>query len=75
MVSHDANSIDSTPVDHSSKILLLAEHADVVGIDEAQFFNKKDKPNLVEVSLKLKNKGIRVIINGLDMDYNGKPFG
>ena len=71
VVSHDANSIDSTPVDHSSKILLLAEHADVVGIDEAQFFDEE----VIRVAEKLAMNGKRVIVAGLDMDYLGKPFG
>ena len=71
VVSHDANSIDSSPVDHSSKILLLAEHADVVGIDEAQFFDNE----IIYVCETLAQKGVRVIVAGLDMDYLGKPFG
>lgn len=71
VVSHDANSIDSTPVDHSSKILLLAENAEVVGIDEAQFFDEE----MVKVAEALAMQGKRVIVAGLDMDYLGKPFG
>lgn len=71
VVSHDANSIHSTPVDHSSKILLLAENAEVVGIDEAQFFDD----GILEVCEVLVMKGKRVIVAGLDMDYLGKPFG
>jgi thymidine kinase len=71
VVSHDANSIDSNPVDHSSKILLLAEHADVVGIDEAQFFDE----DVIRVAEQLAMQGKRVIVAGLDMDYLGKPFG
>jgi thymidine kinase len=71
VVSHDANSIDSTPVDHSSKILLLAENAEVVGIDEAQFFDEE----VVKVAEALAMQGKRVIVAGLDMDYLGKPFG
>lgn len=71
VVSHDANSIHSTPVDSSANILLLANEVDVVGIDEAQFFDE----GLTNVCIELANSGIRVIIAGLDMDYKGKPFG
>lgn len=71
VVSHDKNTIRSTPVDNSSTILLYAEEADVVGIDEAQFFDH----GLIEVAAKLANRGIRVIIAGLDMDFKGQPFG
>jgi len=71
VVSHDLNSIQSTPVDHSSSILLLAPDVEVVGIDEAQFFDD----NLPEVCNTLANKGIRVIVAGLDMDFMAKPFG
>ncbi len=71
VVSHDLNSIQSTPVDHSSTILLYGSNTQVVGIDEAQFFDDE----LPDVCVKLANKGIRVIIAGLDMDYKGKPFG
>lgn len=71
VVSHDANSIHSTAVPSSSNILILANDVDVVGIDEAQFFDD----GLVEVCTILANSGIRVIIAGLDMDYTGKPFG
>ncbi len=71
VVSHDKNSITSTPVPNSLQILLLANEVDVVGIDEAQFFDSE----LPDVCTKLANKGIRVIIAGLDMDYLGKPFG
>ena len=71
VVSHDANSVQSTPVDHSSKILLLAENAEVVGIDEAQFFDE----GIIEVCEALVMQGKRVIVAGLDMDYLGKPFG
>jgi len=71
VVSHDKNSIMSTPVSHSENILLLADGVDVVGIDEAQFFDME----LVSVCEKLANKGTRVIIAGLDMDFKGKPFG
>ena len=71
VVSHDANSILATPVDHSTKILELVDGISVVGIDEAQFFDHE----LIEVCEKLALRGIRVIIAGLDMDYKGKPFG
>ena len=71
VVSHDANAIQSTPVPNSSNILILADDVDVVGIDEAQFFDM----GLVDVCNQLANSGIRVIIAGLDMDYRGRPFG
>ncbi len=71
VVSHDENSIRSTPVNSSSNILLLTGDVDVVGIDEAQFFDH----NLVEVCQQLANQGIRVIVAGLDMDFKGIPFG
>ncbi|MFA6277855.1 MAG: thymidine kinase [Pedobacter sp.] len=71
VVSHDLNSIQSTPVDSSSAILLLGANTQVVGIDEAQFFDE----DLPEACNKLALKGIRVIIAGLDMDFLGKPFG
>lgn len=71
VVSHDQHAIQSTPVDSSSSILLLSSDADVVGIDEAQFFDD----GLVKVCNELANKGVRVIIAGLDMDFQGKPFG
>ncbi|MFT3824923.1 MAG: thymidine kinase [Chitinophagaceae bacterium] len=71
IVSHDTNAIMSTPIDNSQTILLLASDVDVVGIDEAQFFDDQ----LPEVCDQLAFKGIRVIIAGLDMDYTGKPFG
>ena len=71
IVSHDDNAIHSTPIDHSQKILLMAQDADVIGIDEAQFFDDQ----LPDVCDELATKGIRVIIAGLDMDYTGKPFG
>ncbi|MDD2381530.1 MAG: thymidine kinase [Mariniphaga sp.] len=71
LVSHDENAIRSTPVDNSSNILLLSGDVEVVGIDEAQFFDK----NLVDVVVKLANMGIRVIVAGLDMDFKGVPFG
>lgn len=71
VVSHDETSIRSTPVESSGNILLLTGNVDVVGIDEAQFFDN----NLVNVCNQLANNGIRVIVAGLDMDYLGKPFG
>jgi thymidine kinase len=71
VVSHDANAIISTPVPSSSHILLLANDVDVIGIDEAQFFDTE----LTNVCNHLASIGIRVIVAGLDMDYLGKPFG
>ena len=71
VVSHDHNSITSTPVDTSASILLLAGDVDVVGIDEAQFLDD----GLVDVCTQLADRGVRVIIAGLDMDFQGKPFG
>ena len=71
VVSHDENSIQSTPVSNSANILLLSGNVDVIGIDEAQFFDK----GLVDVVTKLANMGIRVIVAGLDMDFKGIPFG
>lgn len=71
VVSHDENSIQSTPVESAQNILLLSSDVDVVGIDEAQFFDL----GLVEVCNKLANSGLRVIVAGLDMDFRGKPFG
>lgn len=71
IVSHDTNIIQSTPIDNSQKILLMAHDADVIGIDEAQFFDV----GLPEVCDQLAYKGIRVIVAGLDMDFTGKPFG
>ena len=71
VVSHDSNSVASTPVESSQSILLMATEADVVGIDEAQFFDK----GLVEVCNTLANRGKRIIIAGLDMDFKGVPFG
>ena len=71
VVSHDENSIRSSPVENSSNILLLSGDAEVIGIDEAQFFDR----GLVEVVMKLANLGIRVIVAGLDMDFKGIPFG
>lgn len=71
VVSHDSNRIRSTPVTNSNNILLLASDVQVIGIDEAQFFDDE----LPEVCAKLAANGSRVIIAGLDMDYMGKPFG
>ncbi len=71
VVSHDENAIMSTPVDSPRTILLLATDVEVVGIDEAQFFDD----GLVEVCNVLANRGIRVIVAGLDMDFRGNPFG
>jgi thymidine kinase len=71
VVSHDANAILATPIDHSSKLLNHTEGVNVIGIDEAQFFDE----GLTEVCQKLALKGIRIIIAGLDMDYRGVPFG
>ncbi len=71
IVSHDTNFINSTPVENSQTILLLAHDVDVVGIDEAQFFDAE----IGNVCEQLALRGIRVIIAGLDMDYTGKPFG
>lgn len=71
VVSHDKNSIQSTPVESSESILLLGANTQVVGIDEAQFFDS----NLPDVCNKLAEQGIRVIVAGLDMDFSGKPFG
>ena len=71
VVSHDQNHILSTPIDSSASILLLASDIDVVGIDEAQFLDM----GLVDVCNELANRGVRVIVAGLDMDYKGVPFG
>jgi thymidine kinase len=71
VVSHDDKSIVSTPVDNASAILLLAGNVDVVGIDEAQFFDH----SVIEVCNTLADNGVRVVIAGLDMDFMGKPFG
>ncbi len=71
VISHDDNVIMSTPVSASGNILLLAADVDVVGIDEAQFFDS----NLVDVCNELASSGVRVIVAGLDMDFRGKPFG
>lgn len=71
VVSHEGNSIMSTPVDTSTNILLLAQGSDVVGIDEAQFLDD----HIVEVCNTLAGMGIRVIVAGLDLDFKGQPFG
>ncbi len=71
VVSHDANEIHSTPVPSSSNIPILANNVDVVGIDEAQFFDD----GLVAICNQLANSGVRVIVAGLDMDFKGVPFG
>ena len=71
VVSHDENAILSQPVQHSQNILLLAQRVDVVGIDEAQFFDN----GIVNVCEQLALGGTRVIMAGLDMDFTGKPFG
>lgn len=71
VVSHDSNAIHSTPVSNSANILLLASDVDVVGIDEAQFFDT----GLIDVCNTLASNGVRVLVAGLDMDFRGKPFG
>lgn len=71
VVSHDEKSIVSTPVDHPSSILLLSGDAEVIGIDEAQFFDE----SLPGVCSQLADRGVRVIVAGLDMDFMGNPFG
>src|ERR1700753_2933439 len=71
LVSHNANSIPSTPVENASSILLLGSDVHVIGVDEAQFFDEE----LPDVCNILANKGIRVIVAGLDMDFKGRPFG
>ncbi|MET0391720.1 MAG: thymidine kinase [Chitinophagaceae bacterium] len=71
IVSHDTNAILSTPIDNSQKILLMAQDVDVIGVDEAQFFDDQ----LPSVCDELAYRGIRVIVAGLDMDFTGKPFG
>ncbi len=71
IISHDTNMIHSTPVDNSQKILLMAQDVDVIGIDEAQFFDD-ELPNVCD---QLAYNGLRVIVAGLDMDFTGKPFG
>ena len=71
VVSHEGRELSSTPVPSSANILLLANDVEVVGIDEAQFFDNE----LPNVCSQLANRGIRVIVAGLDLDYSGKPFG
>jgi thymidine kinase len=71
VVSHDSNEIRSTPVPAAANIPILADGCDVVGIDEAQFFDDE----IISVCNDLANKGIRVIVAGLDMDFKGNPFG
>lgn len=71
VVSHDSNSIRCTPVDSAYNIPLMASDVQVVGIDEAQFFDE----GIVEVCRELANSGVRVIVAGLDMDFMGNPFG
>jgi thymidine kinase len=71
VVSHDDKSIHSTPVDNASSILLLTGDVDVVGIDEAQFFDN----SIIEVCNTLADNGIRIVVAGLDMDFQGNPFG
>ena len=71
VTSHDANQIVSTPVPAAANIVLLADGCDVVGIDEAQFFDDE----IVKVCNDLANRGVRVIVAGLDMDFKGNPFG
>ena len=71
VTSHDQNQIRSTPVPAAANIPILASDCDVVGIDEAQFFDSE----IVQVCNDLANRGIRVIVAGLDMDFKGNPFG
>jgi thymidine kinase len=71
IVSHDTTAIHSTPIDNSQKILLMSQGVDVIGIDEAQFFDDQ-LPNVCD---ELAYRGIRVIVAGLDMDFQGNPFG
>ena len=71
VVSHEGTSILSTPVDSSASILHMGQESDVVGIDEAQFFDE----HIVEVCNELASMGIRVIVAGLDLDFKGQPFG
>lgn len=71
VVSHDQHAIPSTPVSSSDSILLLSSDIDVVGIDEAQFFDM----HITDVCNELANRGVRVIVAGLDMDFKGVPFG
>ena len=71
IISHDQNQIQSTSVPAAANIPILADGCDVVGIDEAQFFDNE----IIQVCNRLANSGIRVIVAGLDMDYQGNPFG
>ena len=71
VMSHDSNEIQSTPVPAAANIPILADNCDVVGIDEAQFFDDET----VKVCNDLANRGVRVIVAGLDMDFKGNPFG
>ena len=71
VTSHDKNQIRSTPVPAAANIPLYSDQCDVVGIDEAQFFDQE----IVKVCNDLANRGIRVIVAGLDMDFKGNPFG
>jgi len=71
IISHDTNAISSTPINNSQRILLLGQGVDVIGIDEAQFFDDE----IANVCDELAFRGVRVIAAGLDMDYTGKPFG
>ena len=71
VVSHNQNKIRSTAVENPNEILLLGSNCDVVGIDEAQFFDE----SIVDIANQLANNGIRVVIAGLDMDFLGRPFG
>ncbi len=70
IVSHNTQSLDSIVIDKPHEILELAQNAQVIGIDEGQFFSRE----LVDVSEQLANKGKRVIIAGLDQDFRGQPF-
>jgi thymidine kinase len=71
VVSHEGHAIPSTPVESAASILLMGSDADVLGIDEAQFFDEQ----IVDVCNELANRGIRVIVAGLDLDFKGNPFG
>jgi thymidine kinase len=71
IVSHDQNAIPCTPVEHSGNILLFSGGIDVIGIDEAQFFDE----GIIMICNQLANQGVRVIVAGLDMDFKGNPFG
>lgn len=71
VVSHNQNKIMSTPVSSSNEILLLGSTCDVIGIDEAQFFDD----GITDVANQLANNGVRAVIAGLDMDFLGRPFG